>query len=49
MEQLLSVEVKAINQQLTRIVESVLADQLRPGAPAHFSLDQIGEKVAKLL
>lgn len=43
---LLSAETKADDKQLAVLLESVLADEVRPGTPAHFSLDQIVEIIA---
>ena len=40
-ERLSTVEATADDRQLMQSIESVLADELRPGAPTHFSLEQI--------
>lgn len=45
-ERLSTVEASADDKQLMQLIESVLADELRPGAPAHFSLEQIVEILA---
>lgn len=45
-EQLSSVESRADDKQLVQYIESVLADELRPGTPARFSLEQIVEILA---
>lgn len=45
-EQLSTVESKADDKQLMQCIESVLADELRPGTPARFSLEQIVEILA---
>lgn len=37
-ERLSWVEETADDQQLMQLIESVLADELRPGTPTHFSL-----------
>jgi len=45
-EQLSRVESRAGDKQLVQYIESVLADELRPGTPARFSLEQIVEILA---
>ena len=45
-EQLSTVESRADDKQLVQYIESVLADELRPGTPARFSLEQIVEILA---
>lgn len=45
-ERLSTVEATADDKHLTQLIESVLADELRPGTPAHFSLEQIVEILA---
>lgn len=42
-EPLSTVQGTADDKQLVQLIESVLADELRPGTPAHFSLEQIVE------
>jgi putative transposase len=46
LERLLSAETKADDKQLAVLIELILADEVRPGTPAHFSLDQIIEIIA---
>ncbi len=45
-ERLSSVEAVTDDKQLMALIESVLADEPRPGTPAHFNLEQIVEIVA---
>ena len=45
-ERLSSVEAATDDKQLIQLIESVLADEPRPGTPAHFSLEQIVEILA---
>jgi putative transposase len=45
-DRLLAVEATADDKQLMQLIESVLADEPRPGTPAHFSLEQIVEILA---
>ena len=45
-ERLSSVEAATEDKQLIQLIESVLADEPRPGTPAHFSLEQIVEILA---
>lgn len=45
-EQLSAVESRADDKQLVQYIESVLADELRPGTPARFNLEQIVEILA---
>ena len=45
-ERLSTVEASADDKQLMKLIESVLADEPRPGAPAQFSLEQIVEILA---
>lgn len=45
-ERLSTVQGTADDKQLVQLIESVLADELRPGTPAHFSLEQIVEILA---
>lgn len=41
-----AVEATADDKQLMQLIETVLADEPRPGTPAHFSLEQIVEILA---
>lgn len=43
---LFTVEATADDKQLRQFIESVLADEIRPGTPARFSLEQIVEILA---
>ena len=45
-ERLSTVEATADDKQLMQLIESVLADEPRPGTPARFSLEQIVEILA---
>ena len=45
-ERLSTVEETADDKQLVQLIESVKASELRPGTPAHFSLEQIVEILA---
>lgn len=45
-ERLSTVEATADDKQLRQLIESVLADEPRPGTPARFSLEQIVEILA---
>lgn len=45
-DRLSAVEATADDKQLMHSIESLLADEPRPGTPAHFSLEQIVEILA---